>query len=563
MREKRVDGIQEAAAFMAGGGVSGALMRSVDWASTPLGPVENWPRSLETTVGTLLHSRHPMFLWWGPDLIQFYNDAYLPSFGIGKHPAAMGQRGIDCWQEIWPTIWPQIDDVMRRGQASWNEDHLVPIFRNGRMEEVYWTYGYSPVFDEDGNVGGTLVVCTETTSRVLSQRRLRISRDLAEKTSGAPDLDAVLDCTQEILGRVPADVAYALVYVCGGGDTPPAVARAVGVDDYARARLDAAFRNELPDLGRRGAPVPVPPELTVVGAVWPEPVSHVFVAPIAFGGSVRASGYLLCGLSPRLPFDHAYREHVCQLASHVALAQSRVEALHLRDVIEARDRCLVELDDAVRPLSDAEEITFTAARALGQHMRVNRCAYATVEDDLDTFVLTGNYNDGVDSIVGRYTFRQFGEECLRLMRAGEPYVVTDSETDPRITDAERPSYHLTAIRAVICVPISKAGTLRRRHGRARDHSAAVAGRRDRSRAARREPVLGVDRARARDSRACARASVSSASSPTRSPTSRGWAGRMARSTGTTSSGMRTRVPRPRRWKGGAGNACTTRTCCLA
>ena len=78
---------------MEGGGISGALMRSVDWASTPLGPVEGWPESLKTTVGTLLHSRHPMFLWWGPDLIQFYNDAYLPSFGVGKHPAAMGQRG--------------------------------------------------------------------------------------------------------------------------------------------------------------------------------------------------------------------------------------------------------------------------------------------------------------------------------------------------------------------------------------------------------------------------------------------------------------------------------------
>ncbi len=168
MEVKRVDGIeQDATAFMAGGGISGALMRSVDWARTPLGPIEVWPASLKTIVGTLLHSRHPMFLWWGPDLIQFYNDAYLPSFGFGKHPAAMGQRGVDCWPEIWPTIWPQIDDVVSHGQASWNEDHLVRIFRNGRREEVYWTYGYSPVFDEHGDVGGTLVVCTETTSRVV------------------------------------------------------------------------------------------------------------------------------------------------------------------------------------------------------------------------------------------------------------------------------------------------------------------------------------------------------------------------------------------------------------
>ncbi len=128
-----------------------------------------------------------------------------------------------------------------------------------------------------------------------------------------------------------------------------------------------------------------------------------------------------------------------------------------RKRIEARDRFLIQLDDAVRSLTDAEEITFAAAKALGRHLRANRCAYATVEDDEDTFELTGNYHEGVHSIVGRYTFRQFGAECLRLMRAGEPYVVTDSCADPRITDAERPSYEITAIGAVICVPILKKG----------------------------------------------------------------------------------------------------------
>ena len=111
----------------------------------------------------------------------------------------------------------------------------------------------------------------------------------------------------------------------------------------------------------------------------------------------------------------------------------------------------------MRQLSDAEAITLTAARALGEHLQVNRCAYATVEEDEDTFELTGNYTDGVESIVGRYTFRQFGEECLRLMRAGEPYVVDDSDLDPRIAVAERPSYKMTSIRAVICVPILKEG----------------------------------------------------------------------------------------------------------
>ena len=128
-----------------------------------------------------------------------------------------------------------------------------------------------------------------------------------------------------------------------------------------------------------------------------------------------------------------------------------------RKRLEAQDAFLVDLDDILRPLTDAAEITYTAARALGRHLGVNRCAYATVEEDENTFDLTGNYAEGVLSIVGRYTFRQFGEECRRLLRAGETYVVTDAEADPRIDLDDRRSYAATAIRAVICVPILKQG----------------------------------------------------------------------------------------------------------
>jgi PAS domain S-box-containing protein len=141
----------------------------------------------------------------------------------------------------------------------------------------------------------------------------------------------------------------------------------------------------------------------------------------------------------------------------IAGASKMARDISQRKRAEERDRFLVDLDDAVRPLTDAEEVTFTAAKALGQHLGVNRCAYATVEEDEDSFVLTGNYTDGVHSIIGRYTFRQFGEECLRLMRAGKPYVVSDAGCDPRISAADRRSYELTAIRAVVCVPILKQG----------------------------------------------------------------------------------------------------------
>jgi hypothetical protein len=102
-----------------------------------------------------------MVLFWGQDLVQFYNDGYRPSLGAHKHPQALGQRGSECWAEIWHIIGPQIQSVMTRAEETWHEDQLVPFDRNGYFEEIYFTYSYSPVRDETGGVGGTLVVCTE------------------------------------------------------------------------------------------------------------------------------------------------------------------------------------------------------------------------------------------------------------------------------------------------------------------------------------------------------------------------------------------------------------------
>ena len=153
----------------------GALTRAFDWSSTPLGAVDQWPRSLLATVQIVLTSRFPMFLWWGAELIQFYNDGYSASLGSDRHPGALGARGRECWAEIWPTIGPRIERVMRGGEPVWEEDRLVPITRDGHLEEVYWTYSYSPVRDDDGEIAGVLVAVQETTARVRAERRLRVS----------------------------------------------------------------------------------------------------------------------------------------------------------------------------------------------------------------------------------------------------------------------------------------------------------------------------------------------------------------------------------------------------
>src|SRR3984893_18077005 len=158
--------------FLAGGGEMGALTRAYDWSASPLGPPDTWPQSLRTTLRILLNTNHPMFIWWGSGLIQFYNDAYRQTMGPERHPGALGQGGRECWAEIWDVIGPQIEQVMGGGGATWHENQLVPVTRYGRLEQVYWTYGYSPI-DNGGGVGGVLVVCRDVTEEYLASAALR------------------------------------------------------------------------------------------------------------------------------------------------------------------------------------------------------------------------------------------------------------------------------------------------------------------------------------------------------------------------------------------------------
>jgi len=193
----------EGASRLFGVGEMADLTRAFDWSRTSLGPIEHWPEALLNTVNTLLNSRQPMFLWWGDDLVQLYNDAYRPSLGEGKHPKALGQKGRDCWPEIWPIIYPQIQAVMTRGEATWHENQLVPIHRNGRLEDVYWTYGYSPVYTSGGKIGGTLVVCTETTDTILARRLLEREMDqMADLFEQAPAFFAVMRGPEHVFEMV-------------------------------------------------------------------------------------------------------------------------------------------------------------------------------------------------------------------------------------------------------------------------------------------------------------------------------------------------------------------------
>jgi len=167
----------------------GELIRKHNWAETPVGPIDNWPISLRNTVAMLLASKFPMFLWWGNHLTQFYNDSFRPSLGQnGKHPFALGTTGQDTWPETWDTIEPLISKALNEGESSWFEDLLLPIYRNGRLEDVYWTFSYSPVTGDTGAIEGVLVVCSETTGKIDTIKSLEISKSELEFAIDATEL---------------------------------------------------------------------------------------------------------------------------------------------------------------------------------------------------------------------------------------------------------------------------------------------------------------------------------------------------------------------------------------
>ena len=157
--------------FLAGGGNVGALMRAHDWSGSPLGPPESWPQSLRAVVGLLLQSRFPMFVAWGQDLGFLYNDPYAEILGA-KHPHALGIRFYDIWSEIWADISPLIDAAMA-GHATYHEDLPLLMNRKGYDEQTWFTFSYSPVRDESGQVAGMFCACVETTQKVLALRGLR------------------------------------------------------------------------------------------------------------------------------------------------------------------------------------------------------------------------------------------------------------------------------------------------------------------------------------------------------------------------------------------------------
>ncbi|MFI6515012.1 response regulator [Spirillospora sp. NPDC050679] len=298
-----------------------ALARATDWAATPLGPVAGWPPELCAAIRTVLPSRIPMLLWWGPELVQVYNGAYSRLLG-SKHPAAMGMPAAECWAEIWDEIGPMAASVLDGGGATFSEELLLFMERHGYREETYWTFSYSPVEDAGGRVAGVFVATTDTTAQVLTERRLGTLRELGavsaaqSRTGGEPVAEAYRAAV-EVLGREPMDVPFALAY-----DAEGRLAAAAGV----AGDVPEEMRRELREAALRA-----------VGAGRAETVAGTAVAlPLP-------AGALVLGVSPYRELDGEYRLFLDIAAAQVSVTVADALAYQAE---RRRAEALAELDAA-------------------------------------------------------------------------------------------------------------------------------------------------------------------------------------------------------------------------
>ncbi len=281
----------------------GARMREFDWSKTAVGPSTSWPQSLRSTLSMLLPSKAQIILFWGPEFVVFYNDAYRPVFGA-KHPHVLGTPGREAWSEIWDSqLHPLLAGVVGTGEAFWAKDLLFQLERYGFLEETYFDVSYDPVRGESGDVEGVFCIVTETTERVIGQRRMTLLKDLAERNATARTARDACVLAMETLAANPLDMPFALAYL----------------NDELQSCTPGAEQQ----LAR---------------------ISANLMMTLAIGGSAAGArtGRLVVGLNPRRPFDDHYRGFldlvVDQFATAVANARAYEEERQRAEALAELDR---------------------------------------------------------------------------------------------------------------------------------------------------------------------------------------------------------------------------------
>jgi len=343
-------------ACLRGGGEMGALMRAKDWSASPLGPVERWSPALRTMTSILLANRFPMLLWWGPDQISIYNDAYIPVLAT-KHPRALGEPVREVWSEIWHILRPLILTPFNGGPPTWSDDLELAIRRRGFLEETHFTVAYSPVPDETApnGIGGVLATVNEITRQVVAERRGVVLRELGVRLAEAKTAEDACHTAAHVFAEHPKDVPFALMYLVEENGRAARLAGATGIEQGGPAspltlalegnaggdpwELASAVRSKTVQLiGNLRSRLPAAPS-----GPWPDPPDRALVLPVLSRPATDVAAVLVAGVSALLELDASYRGFLDLAAAQLGTAIANARAY---DEERRRGQALAELDRA-------------------------------------------------------------------------------------------------------------------------------------------------------------------------------------------------------------------------
>lgn len=326
----------------------GLDLAAVDWAATPLGPVEEWPQSLRTAVNILLSSHFSMWMAWGPELTFFCNAAYRRDTLGRKYPWALGRPASEVWAEIWDDIGPRIESVMSTGEPTWDEALMLILERSGYPEESYHTFSYSALRDEDASIVGMLCVVREDTERVIAQRRMATLRDLGSDPSVVRTERQMLDHAARQLANNPYDLPFTTTYLFGDhGEAQLAGVSGIEPGHPAAPQiLPAGSISAWPtEMSARGVTDLVTldndPSNLPTGA-WSEPPIQALVVPLLQQGG-EPVGFLVAALNRYRRLDDGYRGFVELVAGYIAAGVGSARTYQAQ---QQRAEELAELDRA-------------------------------------------------------------------------------------------------------------------------------------------------------------------------------------------------------------------------
>ena len=324
----------------------------MDWSATPLGPLGTWSPVLRTMVQSCLASSFPIAIWWGPERISLYNDAFSSVLG-SKHPEAFGRPAKETWQESWELVGGRLDEVINNGTTVHAEDEQRVMHRHGYPEECYFSYSHSPIGDVDGSTAGVFTISTETTTKILFERRMRVVRELgglsiADTGNTAETCQAVLRVLATARETMPFAAAFlrdesgavqrVADYGLGAdagipGLTEPAVDHGGAIDRVlASGRLEeiTGLRESFP-----GSLMPGP-----LGSLTPD---TAVLLPLTVSGGTEPIGVLVLGVNPYRPLNAEYRSFITLVARQVRVALTDSIAY---EVERLRSQVLADLDRA-------------------------------------------------------------------------------------------------------------------------------------------------------------------------------------------------------------------------